>query len=170
MFTSRGGDNCVGLFTAVVDRMEQNFASIVLVRHCFILSEHSNKTVHWPKYAASHAQSCCCLSANGLKIKEEIKRGTKRNVCGAVSISCLLTRVWTSCKQKSGERTSCTFCLLLWLCFSKHTSPLSVHPCSLSPNRLSRMQRFALLTRSPAARACHYLSLKLQTFHFFIIT
>lgn len=101
MFTSRGGDNCVGLFTAVVDRMEQNFASIVLVRHCFILSEHSNKTVHWPKYAASHAQSCCCLSANGLKIKEEIKRGTKRNVCGAVSISCLLIRV---CGQAANRR------------------------------------------------------------------
>lgn len=59
MFTSLGGDNCIGLFTAVVDRMEQNFASIVLVRHCFILSEHRNKTIKSPKYAASHAQSYC---------------------------------------------------------------------------------------------------------------
>lgn len=53
MFTSRAGDNCFGLFTAVVDRMKQIFASIVFVRHCFILSEHRNKSIKSPKSAAS---------------------------------------------------------------------------------------------------------------------
>lgn len=37
MFVSLGGDNYIGLFTAVVDRMEQHFASIVLLRRYFIL-------------------------------------------------------------------------------------------------------------------------------------
>lgn len=38
MFVSLGGDNYIGLFNAVVDRMEQDFASIVLLRRYFILS------------------------------------------------------------------------------------------------------------------------------------
>lgn len=99
---------------------------------------------------------------------------------GGVYISCLLTWLCGQAANRTQgkEQVVLFLWLLLWLWFGKRLPPLlflSIHlsslalSLSLSRPEQSRVQCFPLLTHTSTTRACHYLSLKLQTSFFLLV-
>lgn len=112
------------------------------------------------------------------------ERARRREGPGVVYISCLLTWLCGQAANRTQgkEQVVLFLCLLLWLRFSKRLPPLLSSPLALSIHlsslpfplplfrpEQSREQRFPLLTPPSTTRACHYLSLKLQTSSFLLL-